>query len=63
MSGPRVTHELDQFRALMGDLAPVLASVRDRLQEEGYRREEAVEGSFRVLEVLVEEAQASGGRQ
>lgn len=53
----RLIHELEQMEAALRDLAPVMASMRDILMENGYTREEAVDGSFRVMEVLLEEAQ------
>lgn len=49
----RIVHELEQFVSGMRDLAPILAETRDILIENGYSREEAVEGSFRVLEVVL----------
>lgn len=49
----RIVHELEQMGAALADLAPVMARMRDLLIEEGYTRDEAVEGSFRVLETLL----------
>lgn len=53
----RLIHELEQMEAALRDLAPVMGTMRDILMENGYTREEAVEGSFRVMEVLLSEAQ------
>lgn len=55
-SSPRILHEIEQLGAALRDLAPVMASLRDALIEEGYSRKEAVEGSFRVLDILLERA-------
>lgn len=49
----RIIHELGQFVSGLRDVAPILAETRDILMENGYSREEAVEGSFRVLDALL----------
>lgn len=50
----RLVHELEQMGAALRDLAPIMARMRDNLMAEGYTRAEAVEGSFRILEKLLE---------
>lgn len=56
VSYARIVHELEQMEAALVDLAPLMATMRDELMLSGYSREEAVEGSFRVLEALMARA-------
>lgn len=56
MDSARIRHEAEQLGATLRDVMPMVATVRDAMLENDYTREEAVEGSYRVLGKLVDVA-------
>ena len=61
MQYARLVHEVEQLDAALRDLTPVVGRMRERLMEEGFEREEAVDGAFRVLETVIETANREDG--